>query len=214
MPNSTRGPGDRDRNFAVAVRDGVDLYLVLHIRRSWKGEFVLMWRGRERPWDAPLWDPHATFHRDGELHHKSFGCEYGEQRLQKPDASFTGIQQFTQTPVVAGDGRALNVHWEPAKFDRIFEFPDQPLHTSLGNPSWISIDVTDAGTTPQPIPELGQRTIKQEILYEESVPYLWATLFELAPVKVETGAEAETRRAQEMELARLGSRHQKRENPR
>jgi hypothetical protein len=72
------------------------------------------------------------------------------------------------------------------------------LRTSLSNPSWISIDVTDADTIPQPIPELGQRTIKQERLYDESVPFLWATWFELAPVKVETETEAETRRAQEM----------------
>ena len=75
----------RDRNYAMAVRDGGDLYPVLHIPRKWKGEIVLMWRGRERPSDKPLSDPHATFHQDGELHHKSFGHEYGEHRLQKPD---------------------------------------------------------------------------------------------------------------------------------
>jgi hypothetical protein len=70
MP-TTQGSWERDRHYAIAARDGVDLFLVLHIKRNWKGEFVPMWRGHERPWDDPCWNPHATYHALGELHQKA-----------------------------------------------------------------------------------------------------------------------------------------------
>jgi hypothetical protein len=93
MPATKRSQRDRDRDYAVAVRDGTDVFLFLQIRRNWKGEFVPIWRGHERPWDDIPWNPHTTYHRDGELHHKSFSTEFGAQHLQKPDAAFTGSCQ-------------------------------------------------------------------------------------------------------------------------
>jgi hypothetical protein len=200
-----RSPGDRDRDYAVAVRDVNDVFLFLQIRRNWKGEFALIWRGHERPWDDIPWNPHTTYHRDGELHHKSFDKEFGEQQLQNPDAAFTGSRQLTQTPLFPGGGRALNVPLDPTKFNGIFEIPDHQLRSRLrGEPSSsISIDLTDAQTAPQSIVQFGSQIIKQEKLYDYSMPFLWATWFELPPLqKPETEDEAQARQAEEIERAK------------
>jgi hypothetical protein len=53
--------------YAVAVRDGCDLWLTLWIRRSWKGEFFVF-----RPCSDSDWIPHTSYHQNGNVHMKSF----------------------------------------------------------------------------------------------------------------------------------------------
>src|SRR5438876_12352570 len=58
MKLSPMGPGEH--RYAVAVREGVDMWLALWVRRSPKGEvFVLL------PRTDPVWDPHTSYHLDG-----------------------------------------------------------------------------------------------------------------------------------------------------
>src|SRR5690349_11209175 len=49
--------------YAVAVGEGVDLWLVLWVRRSPKGEYFVMLPRSDR-----AWNPHASYHLDGTLH--------------------------------------------------------------------------------------------------------------------------------------------------
>jgi hypothetical protein len=79
-------PGEK--LYAVAVRDGDNLWLVLWIRRNRTGEFFVM-----VPRSKEGWDPHTSYHRDGTFHSKSFnrkhvvaegiadGAEYASARL-------------------------------------------------------------------------------------------------------------------------------------
>ena len=63
-------PGEQ--RYAVALRDGSDLWLTLWVRRSPKGEiFIMLPRGNR------AWDPHNSYHRDGTFHAKSFGRKFG-----------------------------------------------------------------------------------------------------------------------------------------
>ena len=57
-----------EHRYAVAVRDGADLWLALWLKRTRKGEFVIL-----IPRAEPGWDPHSTYHLDGTFHSKSFG---------------------------------------------------------------------------------------------------------------------------------------------
>src|SRR5262245_16785156 len=51
---------------AVVVREGSDLFITLWVRRDPKGDvYVLMPRNQG--------NPHASYHRDGTFHHKSYG---------------------------------------------------------------------------------------------------------------------------------------------
>ena len=59
-------PGEH--RYAVAVNDGGNLWLMLWVRRSKKGEFFVM-----VPRGDKDWNPHTSYHLDGTLHMKSYG---------------------------------------------------------------------------------------------------------------------------------------------
>lgn len=72
--------------YAVALREGADLWLTLWVRRSRKDEFfVMIPRGTEG------WDPHTSYHRDGTLHAKSYGQKFPSPMKRQPlTGAFTG----------------------------------------------------------------------------------------------------------------------------
>jgi len=61
-------PAPGDYKYAVAVREGTDLWLVLWVRRSPKGEFFVL-----RPMGDRDWNPHTSYHLDGTVRRKSHG---------------------------------------------------------------------------------------------------------------------------------------------
>jgi hypothetical protein len=56
-------PGEN--KYAVAVREGTDLFLVLWVRRNQKGEYFVL-----KPMSDRQLCLHSSHHRDGALHHK------------------------------------------------------------------------------------------------------------------------------------------------
>ncbi|ULA59257.1 MAG: hypothetical protein LZF60_110046 [Nitrospira sp.] len=56
-------PGES--KYAVAVREGTDLFLVLWVRRNQKGEYFVL-----KPMSDRQLNLHSNYHRDGTLHHK------------------------------------------------------------------------------------------------------------------------------------------------
>jgi hypothetical protein len=70
-------PGEH--RYAVAVREGSGLWLVLWVRRSPKGEFFVMVPRADRGWDV-----HTSYHLDGRLHVKSRGSKVFPDRLLQP----------------------------------------------------------------------------------------------------------------------------------
>jgi hypothetical protein len=61
-------PVPGEQKYAVAIRDGSDLWLTLWVRCSRKGEIFVMYPRPDRDWQA-----HASYHLDGTLHQKSYG---------------------------------------------------------------------------------------------------------------------------------------------
>ena len=78
-----------DLLYAVAVRDGADLWLVLWVKRSTKSEYFVMF-----PRDEPGWDPHASYHRDGSLHQKSHDRKMLVFQRQVPGPAFKGTETW------------------------------------------------------------------------------------------------------------------------
>ena len=62
-------PKPGEHLYAVAVREGADLWLTLWVTRSPKGEFFVM----SPRANVAGWDPHASYHRNGRYHLKSNG---------------------------------------------------------------------------------------------------------------------------------------------
>jgi hypothetical protein len=82
-------PVQGEYRYAVAVRDGSDLWLTLWVRRSRKGEiFVIIPRG-ERDWD-----PHTSYHRDGTFHSKSSNKTLHSQKRQPLTGAFHGTNNY------------------------------------------------------------------------------------------------------------------------
>src|SRR5262249_45350674 len=73
--------------YAVAVRDGSDLWLTLWLKRSKKGEFFIM-----VPRQDPGWDVHTSYHLDGTMHMKSFG----QKRVSKKRQPLTNAQSVSE----------------------------------------------------------------------------------------------------------------------
>jgi hypothetical protein len=81
-----------DRMFAVAVRDGDELFLWIRLRRAAGTDiYYVVPTGREDERDWKKWNPHGSWHRDGRVHHKSFDKKMlPVEERQKPDARFEG----------------------------------------------------------------------------------------------------------------------------
>jgi hypothetical protein len=78
-----------EHRYAVAVRDGADLWLGLWFKRTKKGEFVIL-----IPRVEPGWDPHSTYHLDGTYHSKSHGSVVLKKTLQPLTGPFRGAEHL------------------------------------------------------------------------------------------------------------------------
>jgi hypothetical protein len=77
-----------EHRYAVAVREGSDLWLTLWVRRSRKGDFFVMLPRGDRDWD-----PHMSYHLDGTTHMKSHDRKVLPPRKHQP---LTGIFQGSE----------------------------------------------------------------------------------------------------------------------
>jgi hypothetical protein len=71
-----------DRMFAVAVRDGKDLFLWIRIRRAAAGDIYYMFPSGREGDDWKKYNPHGSLHKDGQLHHKGFNKKLSHKHSQ------------------------------------------------------------------------------------------------------------------------------------
>src|SRR2546430_11762030 len=109
------GPGEN--RYAVAIREGSDLWLTLWVRRSPKGEFFVM-----IPRGDQGWDPHTSYHLDGTLHMKSHGRRsLPGQKRQPLTGTFRGAEHLG---VYMGHGpKSVGAICDPTAFSGILEVP-------------------------------------------------------------------------------------------
>lgn len=160
-----------DRMYAVAVRDGADLFLWIRIRRPAAGDIYYMFpTGREDDeWKS--WNPHGSYHKDGRLHHKSFDRKMFAQELQKPDASFKGTLRMVERPIAASEPRAFGVICEPTKFAQVMEIGVGSLSEKKYETS-ISVDLTEPGVKPV----LGPGEVVQQQKFVDEIPWIVVSL--------------------------------------
>jgi len=120
-------PGEH--RYAVAVRDGADLWLVLWVRRSSKGEFFVIRPMRDRDRDI-----HTSYHRDGTLHVKSYGRKsLTPQKRQPLTGPFHGTVDLG---IEAGySPKGVGAICDPAAFSGVVEVQSGvlgPVHGAVG----------------------------------------------------------------------------------
>jgi hypothetical protein len=105
-------PGEH--RYAVAIREGSDLWLTLWVRRSRKGEFFVMVPRGDRDWD-----PHTSYHLDGTFHAKSFGHKFGSPAKRQPlTGTFRGTEHLGG---YGGHGKSIGAICDPAAFSGVVE---------------------------------------------------------------------------------------------
>jgi hypothetical protein len=166
-----------DRMFAVAIRDGKDLFLWLRLRRAKLGDiYYAIPTGRSEP-ERKKWDPHGSHHRDGRTHHKSFDQKTFQQQRQKPDSDFHGTEQLITRPISSDEPRAFGVICDPSKFSEVMEVPISMISSKKYETS-IAVDLTEPNG--EPIITPGGKILAWHS-FTDSIPWISVTVFNWPP---------------------------------
>lgn len=124
--------------YAVAVRDGADLWLTLWVKRSRKGEFFIMVPRGDREWDV-----HTSYHLDGTLHMKSHGNKVPTPDRRQPlSGAFRGSEHLG---AYFGYGPKSGAICDPTAFSGVVEVAPNVWGPMDG---WVAVDLVEPGTEP------------------------------------------------------------------
>jgi ribosomal protein L30 len=147
-------PGEH--RYAVAVREGSDLWLTLWVRRSPKGEFFVMVPRADRGWDA-----HVSYHLDGTFHSKSYGRVGLEKKLQPlMGGPFRGTEHLGAH---GGYGpKSVGAVCDPVAFSGVLEVQPGILGPRDGT---IVVDLVEPNCEPiaWPFVEIARQTFKDAL---------------------------------------------------
>jgi hypothetical protein len=147
-----RIPGEH--RYAVAVRDGSDLWLTLWVRRSKKGEFFVM-----VPRNDPGWDVHTSYHLDGTRHMKSFGHKTMSDKLQPLTGTFRGTVHLGAN---MGHGpKHVGAICDPTAFSGVLEVAHGVLGPRHGS---VVVDLVEPKCEPLDWPNVVQREVFRDIV--------------------------------------------------
>jgi hypothetical protein len=150
-----RVPGEH--RYAVACREGSDLWLTLWVRRSKKGEFFVM-----VPRKDPGWDVHTSYHLDGTLHMKSFGHKAISKKLQPLTDTFRRTEHLGAH---AGHGpKSVGAICDPTAFSGVIEVAPGILGPRNGQ---VVVDLVEPGCEP-----LSWLNVTQQEVFRDIVPWV------------------------------------------
>jgi hypothetical protein len=153
-------PVPGELRYAVAVEDGANLWLVLWVRRSRKGEFFVM-----RPCGDRDWDVHTSYHLDGALHMKSFDRKvFAPAKCQPLNGVFRGSQDLG---FYAGYGpKGVGAICDPNDFSAVVAVAPGVLGPRDGG---IKVDLVEPGHEP---PEFAWAQIVSQHVFRDSLPWV------------------------------------------
>jgi hypothetical protein len=150
-------PGEH--RYAVAFREGSDLWMTLWVRRSPKGEFfVMMPRGNRK------WDVHNSYHLDGTKHMKSHGrkIDLPIMRGQPLTGPFRGTEHLG---AFGGHGaKSIGAVCDPKAFSGVMEVPPGVLGPIDG---MVIVDLVEPHCDPISWPNV----VRQET-FRDIVPWV------------------------------------------
>ena len=158
-------PVPGEHRYAVAVREGSDLWLVLWIRRSRKGEFFVMVPRGDRDWDV-----HTSYHLDGTLHMKSHGRKVLPPTKRQPlTGRFRGTEHLG---AFFGYGpKSVGAICDPAAFTGgVVEVAPGVLGPRNGG---VTVDLAEPGCDPAAFP---WASITRREVIRDSPPWIVITI--------------------------------------
>src|SRR5262245_23069895 len=150
--------------YAVAIRDGSDLWLALWVKRSAKPEFFIF-----HPTVDGNWNPHSSLHKDGTFHMKSHDEKMLIQKRQPP-ASIKGAEHLG---AYGGFGpKSIGAVCDPADFTGVFEAPAGVLGPRNG---MVTVDLIEPGSGALPLSHPAEEVDRH--LFTDSVPNVLIRIF-------------------------------------
>jgi hypothetical protein len=147
-----------EEKYAVAIRDGADLWLTMWVRCSPKsGIYVFYPR-------ADGGNPHASYHLDGTYHHKSYGMKGIRQKRQPLTAAF---RESEPMGLFAGHGKSTGAICDPTVFDGVVIVGPGifgPKHGSVG------VDLIAAGYETTWEQDVADRFYSGEVVQRQIFP--------------------------------------------
>ena len=141
-------PVPGEQKYAIAIREGSDLWLTMWVRCSRKGEIFIMYPRGDRDWNA-----HASYHLDGTLHQKNHdhvGISLSRQPLT---AGFLGCEHLG---TYGGHGKDSGAICDPRAFDDVVIVEPGMLGPIHGS---VAFDLVEPGYVPKPDPSVLQRQV-------------------------------------------------------
>ena len=165
-----------ERMFAIAVRDGDDLFLWLRLKRAARTDiYYVLPTGREADPEWKKWNPHGSWHQDGCLHHKSFNRRMlPAESKQEPNAEFKGTHNLITRSITSNEPRAFGVRCDPGKFSEVVVIPLRIVGQKQ-HETYTSIDVSEPGL--QPILLGGREEILLQQVFDDAVPHITVTVY-------------------------------------
>jgi hypothetical protein len=144
--------------YAVGVGDGFDRWLAIWVKRAPKGDvYVLV------PRNDASWNPHASYHRDGAFHSKSFKHKMSSLKKQPLIGGFKGSEHVG---MFAGySPKNIGAVCDPAMFSSVIEVPPGILGPRDG---FVAVDLVEPGCDPLDL----YNPIVLTRVFKNSVPWI------------------------------------------
>jgi len=150
--------------YAVAIREGSNLWLTLWVKRTSRGDVYVLVPRAERKWT-----PHASYHVDGRLHVKSYNrATVPPTRRQALTAAFKGTESVG---CFAGHG-PNGVICDPAIFAGVVEVAPGVLGPHHGT---VCVDLVEPGS--EPLMAFPQAKIIQRQFFCDASPCVAITIW-------------------------------------
>ena len=160
-----------DTRFAIAVRDGDDLWLYLWLKRDSKGDVYVFW-----PRDEAGWNPHASYHASGRSHLKSHDKAFLPATRQNPDDTFSGAEQLVSTPIDLHSARATNKRCVSANYPGgVCEIPADEISDTNPSRTAVAIDLVSPGAPPLVYPETA---VLRRCVFTDALPHISVALWD------------------------------------
>lgn len=155
--------------YAIAIKDGNELYLFLTINRSYKSDVYVNFNEHH-----PNHKPHSSYHASGQLHHKSSNYYvFPKRKKQKPSRDLKGFEGIITTAIRKGDGKAWNIKCDPKDYLGIMIIPDEIITPEFGFQFHV-----EAGIQPRASTYPYIQMIQQKI-FDKNIPWIVASLYEM-----------------------------------
>jgi hypothetical protein len=142
--------------YAVAVREGGQLFLTMTVRRAPKGDVYVIYPRQED-------NPHASYHHNGRFHQKRGEHESMEEQRQPLDASFRGSEHMG---MYGGHGpKIIGAVCNPDNFTDVMEVQPGILGRNDG---FVAVDLVEPGC--QPLDLL--RPVVATRVFKDSTPWI------------------------------------------